>query len=520
MTAFPQFSWKDKCQQLLCQSVANHLVDIQHNLAAVATEMGASHRYDLTADVSHLLVGSINSEKYKYVARERPDVKAVMPTWIEAVRSIWMDGTECSEAEILALENEHKVPPMWGLQVCLTGFDEVEKREEIKSNIERGGADYHPDLTKNVSHLVTKTARGKKYDAARRWGITCVSEKWLSDCLERGMALEEDLYDPLLPLEEQGRGAWRRDLAGVPNEFRKKRKLESRSGSGADGKRKLRRTMSAKLKSNSESLWADIGTGSTPKAQVDGFAEAVDDSTIQPVSAVETNQSPAPPSAPVGKPEVPAEPVPRREGIFAGVAVFIQGFPSAKLQILTNHLGANGAVLPSAWSDDSVIDGFEVDDKILMIPHDLPRNEYPPMPSQLLKLPIVTEFWVESCLHQKAAVDPMQDRFTQPFKSQRIEGLKGLIIACTGFKDMDLLHLSKAIKMTGAVFDEFVRPETGLLISQPTAAPSDKLKYAWELKCPVVTLDWLWECLETGTAQAYDKFLVKPPADFVAQRNR
>lgn len=482
--------------------------------------MGASHRYDLTADVSHLVVGSIDSEKYKYVARERPDVKAVKPTWIEAVRSIWMDGIECTEADILALENEHRVPPIWNLQVCLTGFDEVEKREEIKSNIERGGANYHPDLTKSVSHLVTKTTQGKKYDAARRWGITCVSEKWLSDCLERGMALEEESYNPLLPPAEQGVGAWRRDLAGVPNEFRKKRKLESRSGSGSDGKRKLRRTMSAKLKSNSDSLWADIGTGSTPKGPADGFAEAVDDSTILPVSVAEKDQTPDPPSATVSKPEIPAEPAPRKEGIFAGVAVFVQGFPSVKLQILTNHLGANGAVLPSAWSEDSIIDGFEVDDKILMIPHDLPRDEYPPMPPQLLNLPIVTEFWVESCLHMKAAVDPMQDRFTQPFKSQRIEGLKGLVVACTGFKDMDLLHLSKAIQMTGAAFDEFVRPEVGLLIAQPTATYSDKLKCAWELKTPVVTLDWFWECLETGTAQPYDKFLVKPPAEFVAQRNR
>ena len=93
----------------------------QSELASIAVQMGAIHKLDLTSDVTHLLVGGIDTPKYKFVAKERPDVKCLLPTWIEAVRQSWLEG---GETEVEALEGKYKLPTFIGLRVCVTGFED------------------------------------------------------------------------------------------------------------------------------------------------------------------------------------------------------------------------------------------------------------------------------------------------------------------------------------------------------------------------------------------------------------
>lgn len=83
--------------------------------------MGAVHKLDLTSDVTHLIVGDTDTPKYKYVAKERTDVKCLLPTWIEAVRQSWLEG---GETDVDQLEQEHKLPTFTGLRVCVTGFED------------------------------------------------------------------------------------------------------------------------------------------------------------------------------------------------------------------------------------------------------------------------------------------------------------------------------------------------------------------------------------------------------------
>ena len=83
--------------------------------------MGAVHKLDLTSDVTHLVVGDYDTPKYKFVAKERPDVKCVLSSWIEAVRASWLEG---GETNVENLEQEHKLPTFTGLRICVTGFDD------------------------------------------------------------------------------------------------------------------------------------------------------------------------------------------------------------------------------------------------------------------------------------------------------------------------------------------------------------------------------------------------------------
>lgn len=87
----------------------------------MASQMGAVNKYDLTSDVTHLIVGDSNTPKYRFVAKERPDVKCLIPTWIDAVRQSWMDG---GETDVDALEMAHKLPTFQGRNICFTGFDD------------------------------------------------------------------------------------------------------------------------------------------------------------------------------------------------------------------------------------------------------------------------------------------------------------------------------------------------------------------------------------------------------------
>lgn len=85
--------------------------------------MGAAERSDLTSEVTHLLVGALDSPKYKFVARERNDVIVLKPEWIEAVRQSWMQG---EDTDIRTLEQEYKLPTFFGLTICITGFSDSE----------------------------------------------------------------------------------------------------------------------------------------------------------------------------------------------------------------------------------------------------------------------------------------------------------------------------------------------------------------------------------------------------------
>lgn len=87
----------------------------------MASQMGAVHKLDLTSDVTHLIVGDTDTPKYKYVAKERPDVKCLLPEWVEAVRQSWMEG---DDPDVEALELVHRLPTFAGLKVCVTGFDD------------------------------------------------------------------------------------------------------------------------------------------------------------------------------------------------------------------------------------------------------------------------------------------------------------------------------------------------------------------------------------------------------------
>lgn len=92
--------------------------------------MGAVYKLDLTSDVTHLIVGDPTTAKYRYVARERPDVVVIQAEWIEEVRKLWIQGDEFDASQ---LEERYRRPVFADLRISLTGFDDCELAARHKS---------------------------------------------------------------------------------------------------------------------------------------------------------------------------------------------------------------------------------------------------------------------------------------------------------------------------------------------------------------------------------------------------
>ena len=260
--------------------------------------MGAVNKLDLTSDVTHLIVGDTDTPKYKYVAKERPDVQCMMPEWVEAVRDSWMEG---GETNVEALENKFRLPTLFRLRICVTGFEDrrsacciaqhisrltvalVIVRKQIEEAVKAHGGEYRGDLTKEVSHLVALKPTGNKYNFARLWGIKVVSVEWLQQSLERGMMLDETLFDPLLDESQRGRDAWIRRTTSTSSLNKRPREGDTELAPA----RKLRRTASARFSSQNEGIWGDIMGGGF--GQSDDTKDPWDEqprNTVQQINAI------------------------------------------------------------------------------------------------------------------------------------------------------------------------------------------------------------------------------------------
>ncbi|KAI9827751.1 MAG: hypothetical protein M1832_004240 [Thelocarpon impressellum] len=515
---------------LCCTSISP---EKRSELAVRAEQMGAVHKLDLTSDVTHLVVGDADTPKYKYVAKERPDVKVLSVAWVDAVRQLWMEG---GEIDVGALEEEHRLPTFASLRICLTGFDDLSERQQIQALITANGAEYHGDLTKNVTHLLARKTEGEKYKYAKLWGLRTVSLEWLMHSIERGMILEEESYDPLLPVEERGKNAWVRRKSSETSLGKRSREDGPTPGASElelGGRRKLRRTTSNKLGSQNSAIWNDIVGGGFGMTQNDANQwndsgtrpDACSDPPPLPLSAKPSARSTALATAkPTGKEnrrpmlelgEPGHSKDHEKQGLFFGRRFYLQGFDRKKTSILGEHLVSHGAEMISSLEKLEVTPSADAGPSYMIVPHHTPMTAFEDLTGPNGAFTIVTEWWIERCLHRKSLVDPDSDVTSRPFARFPIQGFGGMKICSTAFSGVDLLHVSKLVKLMGASYDEYLSANATVLVCNTSDPNKDKLRHALGWGVTVVTADWLWESLKDGVKKPYAGFLIRGASEDV-----
>lgn len=195
----------------------------------------------------------------------------------------------------------------------------------------------------------------------------------------------------------------------------------------------------------------------------------------------------------------------KKRGIFAQSCFYMWGFAKNQTVALIGAVVSYEGVILNKLEDLGNASGFSW--RLLVVPR-IKRISDCPRPSA--GIIIVTEWWLEACLYHKKFVKPSGDLTTMPIEEFEIEEMKGMRICVTNFADIDLLFYKRLILLLGAKFHDFLTSSRSLLITNDTRAKeSEKLRFAHDSKIPVVTGEWLIDCLKQHCRLPYDDYLVK-----------
>lgn len=377
-------------------------------------------------------------------------------------------------------------------------------RQEIIDKIKSNGGSYTGDLSRQVSHLIVYRPEGKKYLAARNWGLHVVGLKWVYDCEERGMILDEKAYDPLLSEEEIGYGAWNRKASANRRISLGKRQREA-AAKQEQGRRKLRKTASMKLNSQRDNMWGEI----LGQPSVDQSASHHAEEPTQPLpsdSVLRSNASISRVSESVdaGRSHSPFVGGQNRgDTTFASCCLYAFGFPPRQTEVLVNTVSSLGGLVVGSLADITTAEGMIR--RFVIVPQSADQKSLPLLPDGV---DLITECFIERCLHRKALLDPKDHVIGRPFPVFPIEGFEKLSICTAGFTDVDLLQVAKSIRQLGARFEERFNAESSLLLCASLGAVrKQKLDLALLWNVPVIKAEWLWACISQGKRLSTKPFL-------------
>ncbi|KAK0704612.1 BRCT domain-containing protein [Lasiosphaeris hirsuta] len=484
--------------------------ELRTDIAGKTAELGGTHKYDLTPDCTHLIVGEYATPKYRHVAKERPDVKVMGAGWVEAVRNLWVADVEI---DFVALENEWQLrtfeisggePLPDGTEAerprllcCMTGFDDPDVRQEIMDRIESNGGRYTGDLTRHVTHLIVCKPEGRKYQAAKNWDIHTVTIEWVNDSAERGLILDEKCYDPTIPQAQRGVGAWNRKA--MTRQVSTGKRLRDGSTAGQDeGRRKLRKTASMKLNSQRDNLWGDIlGKQQTAEPSAP-FVEAVP-ARPTPSAEVKLNisqlQSAGNKSLDTQGTKLSSFGVSDDGLVFASCGFYVHGFSSQRTSVLVGAISSLGGSVCNSLEEVASASGAQFAYRFLVVPQESAPQSHPLLPEGV---EITTEFYIERCMHKKYFFNPTEHVIGRPFPGFPISGFERFTICTAGFTGVDLHQVNKVTQQLGAKYEEkFTKSISLLVCTSLRVVRPKKLELALAWKVPVVSADWLWECISS-----------------------
>ena len=159
--------------------------------------------------------------------------------------------------------------------------------------------------------------------------------------------------------------------------------------------------------------------------------------------------------------------------------------------------------LPPAPKDGSPRKGY------ILIPHTNSDPDSPPISENQHQPVLVADMWVERCIYQKQFEEPQANVTNTPFRQFPIAGFEDLAICSTGFQGIDLVHMSKAVKLMGATYNEFFTPKASVLLCNAVTPGHEKLLHAQLWGIPAVKAEWLWNCIRRSESTPFASYLVQ-----------
>ena len=323
--------------------------------------------------------------------------------------------------------------------------------------------------------------------------------EWLDQTVERGMILDEQCFDPLLPLEERGKGA--RD---DPSLMMGKRQRLLDSFTDPDGpRRKLRKTASMKLSSQRETVWGDI---LGRKSSASGATETSprDDDGPSPHPAADADADTDADVAPVA-------PAPSKDaGIFSNCSFYVQGFNPRRHERVVEYVASHGGRICQTPDELHLAPAPSTPwHRFTLVPQDSHATPPPPPDAPHPAAETVTEFFIERCGHHKRLYEPRDHVLGRPFPAHPIRGFEALEVNSAGFFGIDLRHMELAVQQLGARYEEKIRRRTTsvLVCRGLETVRKEKLALAVGGGIPVVREAWLWDCVAKGERLGFERYM-------------
>lgn len=380
----------------------------------------------------------------------------------------------------------------------LTHVESTQERERIRELVEANGGRYSKNLTRHITHLISPIGGGRKVEGAIKWKQFLVDPEWFEDCLKRNARVNEKYYRLSLPKHKRGVGAFN----GVPdpnasllppNYYSEERRVASQ------------KVILARNKKNSDEVWASV-IKSLPKARTEKAAplnSVWDDSFIE--SRTEDVEVELEPESKVRKrnsSEIESESVTKRsrlnqnkekpdqtfdlvKGIFEDQTFAFCGYERAQIRylegIIRSHNGRSSSDLLHPEVTHVIINSKTSPSEKAILTKGLSK-----------RVAVATEWLIERSLFKKALVCDLWGSYIE---HRSLPEFQGLNVSISGFSGVELLHIEKLIPMLGATFQSTFTAQRDVLIATPK---SKKFQYALRWKVPIVRIEWLWECANTG----------------------
>ncbi|CCK73535.1 protein kinase activating protein DPB11 NDAI_0G05520 [Naumovozyma dairenensis CBS 421] len=461
-------------------------------------KLGGTYSKDLTRNTNVLLVNKrTDSSKYKFIVKNRPDVIFMDYNHLFKLYDLWVSGEDITmqnhsnykhlQANLMdrmlhVIKDKYSSKAFRNFFLFIGRINDqnhsVKEIEKLCYEQDCFGCDSkifaRDAVSKNPNRefvFITDSIYGARVEAARDENIPIVHHKWVIDCHIRGAKLE---FDPDYLLEnvvDKTTDQIGYDLTDVNTRFNNQPLMTSSTYNNLSSQQQQQQQpphnigksfMLEKFKPQGTKLWEKVTSNDKMKQR-----ETHEEEKYSSPSLNQNYQhiSNFPPETPYSN------------EIFTNCTFHLDAsFPEAHYNILRKVIVQNHGEIMITSQSTIVPDYYIVPSNIPLEEIKLPFSHKDPSPT------LVTEFFLERCLHYKKLLSPI-DSWSKPFFYTRNiklqptpkllhsdntdDGSDSLVVAMSGFHGVELLHLTKILKILepmGIKFSKYLNESTDLLI--------------------------------------------------------